>query len=323
MIEKDGEAVSVAVRELAEADLMPGEVTIRVEYSSINYKDGLAASAGGRVVRTYPMVPGIDIVGTVASSSDNRFSPGDGVVAIGYDIGVAHFGGFAEIARVPAEWVAPLPEGLSTREAAALGTAGFTAAQSVDALERFGLRTGNGPVLVTGATGGVGSTAVSMLAGLGHTVTGSTGKADEHDFLRSLGAAEVLDRAELSRESGRPLEPERWAGAVDPVGGSTTATVLAQMKRWSTVALSGLTGGAAVNTTVMPFILRGVNLVGIESVWLPMDERRRVWARCASDLKPRGLLDAIAFEVDLEGVPAVLGSILAGQVRGRALVRLS
>jgi putative YhdH/YhfP family quinone oxidoreductase len=322
VVNKSGDDFSIAVQELSEADLPAGEVTIRVEWSSVNYKDGLACSPTGRVIRNYPMTPGVDLAGKVVSSSDARFAAGQEVVVIGYDLGVAHPGGFAELARVPANWVAPLPRGLTTKEAMALGTAGFTAAQSIDALERFGLMPDQGPVIVTGATGGVGSTAVSMLAGLGHTVTGSTGKASEHQFLRDLGATEVLTREEVSAESSRPLESERWAGAVDPVGGSTTAYLLRTMKRNGSVALSGLTGGTAIGTTVMPFILRNVNLLGIDSVNLAMDSRMRIWQRCATDLKPRGLLDTIASEVELDGVPQVVASILQGQVKGRVLVRL-
>lgn len=322
VVDKTETGVSVAIRDLDESQLPEGEVTIAVEWSSVNYKDGLACSPTGRVVRTYPMVPGVDLAGTVRESADPRFHPGDAVVVIGYDVGVAHFGGYAELARVPADWVCPLPEGLTAKEAMALGTAGFTAAMSVDALERHGLTPGKGPVIVTGATGGVGSTAVSMLAGLGYTVAGSTGKDTEHDFLRQLGAADILSRDEASAESTRPLESERWAGAVDPVGGSTTAYLARTMKYGGSIALSGLTGGGEVHTSVFPFILRGVNLLGIESVWCSMDVRRRIWERCAGDLKPAGLLDTIAHETGLEGVPDAVAQILEGKVRGRILVKV-
>ena len=321
VVDNQGGSFSAGVRDLDEADLPVGDVTIRVEWSSVNYKDGLAATPKSRVVRAYPMVPGVDLAGTVSASDDSRFVAGDSVVVIGNDIGVAHPGGFAELARVPGDWVLKLPTGLTTKEAMALGTAGFTAAMSVDALQRHGLRPESGPVLVTGATGGVGSTAVSMLAGLGYTVAGSTGKASEHQFLRDLGATEVLSREEVSAESERPLESERWAGAIDPVGGATTAYLLRTMKRDGCVALSGLTGGSKVATTVMPFILRGVCLLGIESVWCTREVRERIWQRCATDLKPRALLDSIAFETGLEGLPTVLADILQGKVRGRALVR--
>jgi putative YhdH/YhfP family quinone oxidoreductase len=312
---------TAGVRDLDEANLPAGEVTIRVEWSSVNYKDGLASTPSGRVIRSYPMVPGVDLAGVVTDSSDSRFVAGDSVVVIGNDVGVAHPGGFAELARVPADWALKLPSGLTTKEAMALGTAGFTAAMSVDALERHRVRPESGPVLVTGATGGVGSTAVSMLAGLGYTVAGSTGKASEAQFLHDLGASEILSREDVSAESERPLEAERWAGAIDPVGGATTAYLLRTMKRDGCVALSGLTGGSKVSTTVMPFILRGVNLLGIESVWCSREVRERIWQRCATDLKPKGLLESIAFETDLDGLPAVLADILQGKVRGRALVR--
>lgn len=323
VVDKQGDNFSVAVRELSESDLPPGDVTIRVHWSSINYKDGLALSPTGRVIRTYPMIPGVDLAGVVVQSSDSRFSPGDEVVVTGYDVGVSHPGGFAELARVPAEWVMPLPAGLTLKEAMAIGTAGFTAALSIEALEHNGLRPANGTVIVTGATGGVGSTAVSMLAQLGYTVAASTGKASEHAFLRDLGASEILSREEVSAESSRPLETERWAGAVDPVGGSTTAYLIRTMKYGASIALSGLTGGNAFSTTVYPFILRNVNLLGIDSVYTPMEKRRRTWARLASDLKPHGLLDSIAVETDLDGVAAVCADILHGRVRGRTLVRLT
>ena len=322
VVNKQGDAFTVATKELSESDLPAGEVTIRVEWSSINYKDGLALSPNGRVLRSYPMVPGVDLAGTVAESSDSRFSSGDKVVVTGYDVGVAHPGGFAELARIPADWVMPLPEGLTTKEAMALGTAGMTAAMSVEALEHNGLRPDQGTVIVTGSTGGVGSTAVSMLAQLGYTVAGSTGKATEHDFLRSLGATEILSREDVSAESNRPMETERWAGAVDPVGGATTAYLIRTMKYGSSIALSGLTGGNAVPTTVFPFILRGVSLLGIDSVFCPMPKRQHVWARMGRDLKPKGLLDSIAVETDLDGVAAVCADILGGKVKGRTLVRL-
>jgi putative YhdH/YhfP family quinone oxidoreductase len=323
VVDKQGDAFSVAVRELSEADLPPGDVTIRVHWSSINYKDGLALSPTGRVIRTYPMVPGVDLAGVVLESSDSRFAPGQEVVVTGYDVGVSHPGGFAELARVPGDWVMPLPPGLTLKEAMAIGTAGFTAALSLEALEHNGLRPENGTVIVTGATGGVGSTAVAMLAQVGYTVAASTGKASEHAYLRELGASEILSREEVSAESTRPLESERWAGAVDPVGGATTAYLIRTMKYGASIALSGLTGGNTFTTTVYPFILRNVNLLGIDSVYTPMDRRRRTWQRLATDLKPRGLLDSIAVETDLDGVPAVCADILQGKVRGRTLVRLA
>ena len=314
---------NVEVRELDESALPAGDVTIRVEWSSVNYKDGLALTPAGRILRSFPMVPGIDLAGEVTASSDVRFAPGQKVLVTGYDLGVAHPGGFAEVARVPADWVVALPSGLTTKEAMAIGTAGFTAGLSVEALEHNGLKPANGPVLVTGATGGVGSTAVSMLAQLGYTVAGSTGKDSEHQFLRDLGATEILSRADVSAESTRPIEGERWAGAVDPVGGATTAYLVRTMKYGASIAVSGLTGGTAVNTTVLPFILRGVNLLGIDSVFCPAERRHRIWSRLGKDLKPHGLLESIAVETDLDGVAAVAATILEGRVRGRTLVRLT
>lgn len=323
VVEKQGEEFGVRLQELSETDLPAGEVTIRVEWSSINYKDGLALTPNGRVIRSYPMVPGVDLAGTVLESADARFAKGDAVMVTGYDVGVAHPGGFAELARIPADWVMKVPAGLTTKEAMALGTAGMTAAMSVEALEHNGLAPGQGPVIVTGSTGGVGSTAVSMLAQRGYTVAASTGKASEHAFLRDLGVTEILSREDVSAESNRPMESERWAGAVDPVGGATTAYLIRTMKYGASIALSGLTGGNAVSTTVFPFILRGVNLLGIDSVMCPMPKREHIWARLGGDLKPRGLLDSIAVETDLDGVQKVCAEILSGKVRGRTLVRLS
>ena len=314
---------SAGIRELSSADLPPGDVTIRVEWSCVNYKDGLASQPNNRVVRTFPLTTGVDLAGTVTQSSDSRFKAGDQVTVTGYDLGVAHHGGYAELARVPGDWVAPLPAGLTPKEAMALGTAGLTSAMSIDALERLGLEPSKGTVIVTGATGGVGSTAVSMLAGLGYTVAASTGKSTEHDFLRELGATEILSREEVSAESNRPIESERWAAAVDPVGGATTAYLIRTTKYGGSVAVSGLTGGTTVNTTVFPFILRGVNVLGIESVWCPMETRQRIWGRLATDLKPKGLLESIAHEVPLEGLPGALAQILRAEVRGRILVRLA
>lgn len=323
VVNKTDDAFAIAIEEWDESQLPAGEVTIRVEWSSVNYKDGLALVPSGRILRSFPMVPGVDLAGEVVDSADSRFSKGQKVVVTGYDVGVAHSGGFAEMARIPADWVMPLPAGLTTKEAMAIGTAGLTAALSVEALEQNGLKPGQGTVLVTGATGGVGSTAVSMLAQLGYTVAGSTGKESEHEFLRSLGATEILSREDVSAESNRPMESERWAGAVDPVGGATTAYLIRSMKYGASVALSGLTGGTGVNTTVFPFILRGVNLLGIDSVFCPMEKRIHTWGRLAGDLKPHGLMESIAVETDLAGVPQVAEAIRAGKVRGRTLVRLS
>jgi putative YhdH/YhfP family quinone oxidoreductase len=323
LVDKQDGQFSVGVRELEWSALPAGDVTIRVAYSTVNYKDGLACTPDGRIIRDYPMTPGVDLSGTVTESADGRFRAGDGVLVTGFDQGVAHPGGFAEYARVPADWVVKLPAGLSAREAMALGTAGFTAALSIHRLEQNGVRPGGGPVLVSGATGGVGSTAVSMLAGLGYEVAGSTGKTEEHAFLRGLGATEVLSREEVSAQSGRPLEKERWAACVDPVGGDTLAYMLRTTRYGGSVASSGLTGGTALNTTVFPFILRGVNLLGIESVMCPMSVREPLWERLAGDLKPRGLIESIAHEIALEQVPELASVILRGGVRGRAVVKLA
>ncbi len=322
VVDKQDGQFSVGVRELPFDQLPAGDVTIRVAYSTVNYKDGLACTPDGRIIRDYPMVPGVDLSGTVTESSDGRFKPGDEVVITGYELGVSHPGGFAEYARVPADWVVKLPAGLSLREAMALGTAGFTAALSVQRMEENGLRPGNGPVLVSGATGGVGSTAVSMLAGRGYEVAASTGKASEHDFLRGLGASEILSREEVSAQSNRPLERERWAGGVDPVGGDTLAYMIRSTKYGGAVASSGLTGGATLNTTVFPFILRGVNLLGIESVNCPMAVRAPLWQRLATDLKPKGLTESIAHDIALAQVPELVPVILRGGVKGRAVVRI-
>jgi putative YhdH/YhfP family quinone oxidoreductase len=303
-------------------DLPSGDVTVRVQYSSVNYKDGLACIPDSPVVRSYPMVPGIDLAGTVAESSDPRFAAGQEVLAIGRGLGVAHFGGFAEYARLPGDWLEPLPPSLTLKEAMALGTAGFTAALSIQRLEENGLQPGDGRVLVTGATGGVGSTAVSMLGGLGYEVSASTGKADEHDFLRELGASEILSREDVSGPSESPLEAERWAGGVDPVGGDTLAYLLRTTRYRGSVASSGLTGGVALNTTVAPFILRGVNLLGIDSVMCPADVRAALWLRLATDLKPKYLTESIAHEIGLEAIPTVVSDILAGAVKGRTIVKL-
>ena len=323
VVNKDGDDFSASVQLLDDSDLPEGDVTVAVEWSDLNYKDGLACTPNGRVVTSYPMTLGIDFAGTVIESSDARYSTGDAVVATGYDLGTGHPGGYAERVRLSADWLSPMPEGMSSEEAMTLGTAGITAAMSIDVIERAGIGPDAGPVLVTGATGGVGSTAAAMLAARGFTVHASTGKSDEHDFLRELGASEILDRAELAAESRRPLERERWAAAVDPVGGSTTASILRQTKYGGVVAVSGLTGGFAVSTTVMPFILRGVTLAGIESVYWPGEDRPRLWARMAEDFRDRHLLDLVEARIGLEDVPEAASKILAGGVRGRILVRPS
>jgi acrylyl-CoA reductase (NADPH) len=321
--ERHDDDVTREVRTLTAADLPDGEVTVQVAWSSVNYKDALASIPKGKVARISPLVPGVDLAGRVVASEVDGIGEGDEVIVHAYDLGVSHHGGFAEYARVPAAWVVPLPEGLSTRQAMAIGTAGFTAAMSVHLLEQRGLRPGDGPVLVTGATGGVGSTAVGMLAQLGYEVVASSGKTAAHDWLRALGATEVIDRSETSAESKRPLETERWAGAVDCVGGTTLAYVLRTLRYGAAVAASGNTGGVALPTTVLPFILRGVALLGVDSVNTPLELRRQLWERLADDLRPPGLDDVLVSEIALEDLDETLDMILGGGVRGRRLVRLA
>lgn len=318
VVEKTPDGWTRGVRELD--DPGEGDVSIRVERSGINYKDGLASIEKGRVARISPLVPGIDLAGTVLESSDPRFLPGSQVIVHGYDLGVAHNGGFAELARVPGGWIVPLPAGLTVEQAMTVGTAGYTAALSVIALETAGLRPEDGPVLVTGATGGVGSTAVGILAARGYQVIASTGKPDQAAWLRSLGAHEVVDRRETSAEARGPLESERWAAAVDSVGGSTLAYVLRTLRYGGSVAASGLTGGGELPTTVYPFILRGVNLLGIDSVMNRIEDRIEVWQRIAGDLRPPQLEQAPATTVGLAELEGQLDRIMAGGMVGRVLV---
>jgi acrylyl-CoA reductase (NADPH) len=320
--ERHDDRVDRRIDSLTLDDLPDGQVTVRVAWSSVNYKDALAVSPKGRVARISPLVPGIDLAGEVVASDAPELRPGDQVLAHGYDLGVSHFGGFAEYARVPAGWVVPLPDGLSLRQAMALGTAGYTAALSVQTLEEHGLEPGRGPVLVLGASGGVGSTAVGILAARGYQVTASTGKADQEAFLRDLGAAEVVSREATSAESPKPLEAARWAGCVDPVGGASLAYALRTLRQGAAAAASGNTGGAELHTTVLPFILRGVALLGIDSANTPIERRRRVWERLAGDLRPRWLDESTTREVSLDQVDAELDKVLAGKGRGRTVVRV-
>lgn len=314
----DGEAVQRGPVSLTEADLPSDGVLVDVAWSSVNYKDALASTPSGRVARISPIVPGIDLSGTLAEDAGD-LKAGTKVLAHGYEIGVSRHGGYAARARVPAEWLVALPSGLDEREAMVIGTAGFTAALSVVALQDHGIRPGLGPVLVTGATGGVGSVAVSILSGAGYEVVASTGKSSSHDYLRSIGASSIIDRDTLSQEGGRPLESTVWAGAVDCVGGQTLANVLARIEYGGAVAASGLTGGPKVPTTVLPFILRGVSLLGIDSVQTPIERRRQVWDRIGADLKPSGL-DSIANEIGFGGLEEALTTILKGGVTGRYVV---
>jgi acrylyl-CoA reductase (NADPH) len=319
--QRDG-AVDRGPATLLAADLPDGEVTIRVSWSSINYKDALATIPKGQVARISPLVPGVDLVGEVVASDDDAVAVGSQALVTGRDLGVAHHGGWAQYARVPADWVVSLPEGLSPRQAMALGTAGLTAGLSIHALEAHGLRPGDGPVLVLGASGGVGSTAVGGLANAGYEVWAASGKADQHDYLRGLGAHDILGREETIATSDRPLERQRWAAAVDPVGGAATAYALRTVRYGGAVAVSGLTAGTDLQTTVLPFILRAVSLLGIDSVAAGRELRSTVWSRLAGDLRPRGLDDEIAREVELEGIEPVLDALLAGQAVGRTVVRL-
>jgi acrylyl-CoA reductase (NADPH) len=300
--------------------LPAGDVEIKVEWSSVNFKDGLAATEDGKVARKYPLILGIDMAGEVVASTDRTIRVGTNVIAHGYDLGTSHHGGFAEYARVPAEWVVAMPPGLSTREAMAIGTAGFTAAMAISALEERGLEPATGPVLVTGATGGVGSTAISILAELGYEVWAATGKDDERAWLTTLGAVGFLTREECSAE-GRPLESERWAGAVDSVGAATVPYILRTLKRNGAVAACGNASGPALTTTVFPFILRGVALLGMDSAYLPIAQRRRLWARLATDLRPRDLAERVT-EIPLEDVETALDAIRQGEARGRWVVRV-
>lgn len=306
---------------LKKEQLPQGELLVKVTYSSLNYKDALAAAPDGNVVKTYPFVPGIDLAGTVVSSEDARFREGDAIVATGYGLGVTHFGGYGEYASIPADWAVPLPDGLTLKEAMICGTAGFTAALSVQALRDNGVVPEGGPVLVTGATGGVGSVATAILAKLGYEVTASTGKPEAKEELLGLGAASVIDRSELSPAAPRALDKQRWAGVVDCVGGKPLAAVLAGVKYGGTVAASGLTGGTDLPATVFPFILRGVRLIGIDSVFVPMPIRRKTWELLASEFRPDKLHE-LSSEIPLEDVPAALAAMLAGKSRGRVVVKL-
>jgi acrylyl-CoA reductase (NADPH) len=322
IVNKAERSFSAAIGELRTEDLPDGEVLVRVAYSGVNYKDGLASIPEGRIVRSYPFVPGVDLAGVVEESSDARFKAGDEVIATSYDLGVSHYGGFSEYARVKADWIVPKPAGLTLQESMALGTAGFTSALAVHQLEKNGLKPDNGPVLVTGASGGTGSIAVSILHNLGYKVTASTGKTSEHDYLRELGASDILDRTVTSAESQRPLEKETWAGSVDSVGGSTLAYLIRSTKYGGSIAAFGNTGGVNLSTTVFPFILRGVNLLGIDSGFCPMELRRDIWLRLAGDYKPVKLLSHIGHEVGFEELPDALARVLKGGVRGHTIVKV-
>jgi len=305
-----------------EAQLDPGEVTIQVAFSSVNYKDALAATGAGRIIRRYPCVGGIDLAGTIAASTDARFRAGDAVIATSFDIGVAHHGGYAEYARVPAQWVVPLPDGLSLHQAMALGTAGFTAALGVVRMEENGLAPSKGPVIVTGATGGVGSLAVDILAARGYQVTALTGKDSAADYLRGLGASEVRLRSTLDLTRTRPLDRATWAGAVDNLGGDVLAWIASTMKQGGTIASIGLAASSSLNTTVMPFILRGACLLGIDSGYIGEPYRSGVWQRLASDLRPPHLPEMVR-TIAFDELAGVFDDYLQGRAHGRVVVAIA
>jgi acrylyl-CoA reductase (NADPH) len=319
LLEEHEGKVASKLTELDDSQLPEGDVTVAVEYSTLNYKDGLVLKGLGRLVRSYPHVPGVDFAGTVETSQHPDYKPGDKVVLTGWRVGESHWGGYAGKARVKGDWLVPLPKKLTTRRAMAIGTAGFTAMLAVMALEAQGLDPAKGEVLVTGAAGGVGSVAVAILHKLGYQVAASTGRAETHDYLKDLGATTLIDRMEIAAPSGRPLDKERWQGCVDSVGGATLACVLPQIAYRGSVAAVGLAGGSKLDTTVIPFLLRGVNLLGIDSVMCPVDQRKVAWRRLSRDLPVRKL-DSMIKEVGLADLPALAGDILKGQVRGRVVV---
>jgi len=314
-------SVRAALEALTLDDLSPGEVVIRSHYSSVNYKDALAVTGKGKILRRFPLVAGVDVAGEVESSVDSRFQAGDPVLVTGCGLGESHDGGFSEVVRVPADWVVPLPDGLSLFAAMALGTAGFTAALAIDRLQQNGLQPGQGPVIVTGASGGVGSIAIDLLNGSGYEVVALSRKPGIYDYLRSLGATGVLDTKDVS-SSGKPLEAARWAGAIDTVGGEVLGWLTRTVQPWGSIASIGLAGGMELHTTVMPFILRGISILGITSANCPMARRLKVWNRLVTDMKPRHLDKIVAGSVSLDELPGVFERVLSGQHRGRYVVKL-
>jgi acrylyl-CoA reductase (NADPH) len=319
VLHEEGGKVTPRIEAVDEDRLPPGEVTVAVDYSTLNYKDGMILQGIGRLVRNYPHIPGIDFAGTVERSASPEFAPGDPVILTGWRVGETQWGGYAEKARVKAAYLVRRPQGLTARQAMAIGTAGLTSMLAVIALERHGLRPGTGDLLVTGAAGGVGSIAVSLLSQLGHRVVASTGRAELRDYLTGLGAADLIDRAALAVKPARPLDSERWAGAVDAVGGTTLATILTQLKYRAGVAACGLAGGSDLPATVIPFLLRGVSLLGIDSVMCPREERVEAWRRLVSDL-PLDRLERIIQGVPLSVLPELAPKILKGEVRGRVVI---
>ena len=321
VVEKSDGGQTVRLTDFDEANLMDGDVTVRVEWSTVNYKDGLALTGKAPVIRRFPMIPGIDFAGTVESSSHPQWKPGDRVILNGWGAGETHLGGYAEKARVKGDWLVGLPARNSARGAMAIGTAGYTAMLAVMALERQGVAPRHGPVIVTGAAGGVGSVAVTLLAKLGFAVVASTGRPAEADYLKSLGAREIIERKELAGAS-KPLGPERWAGGIDTVGSTTLASVLSMTRYGGAIAACGLAGGMDLPTTVAPFILRGVSLIGIDSVMCPLERRREAWKRLASDIDA-GKLAAMTSEIDLARVMDAGRRIVEGAVRGRIVVKIA
>jgi acrylyl-CoA reductase (NADPH) len=319
VLHEEGGKVAPRIEAVDEERLPPGEVTVAVEYSTLNYKDGMILQGIGRLVRNYPHVPGVDFAGTVEHSDSPEFKPGDPVIVTGWRVGETQWGGYAEKARVRASYLVRRPDGLSARQTMAIGTAGFTAMLAAIALGRHGLKPDAGDVLVTGAAGGVGSVAVALLSRLGHRVVGSTGRPEQRDYLTELGAADLIDRATLAAKPSRPLDAERWAGAIDAVGGTTLVTILTQLKNRASVAACGLAGGSDLSATVLPFLLRGVNLLGIDSVMCPGDERIEAWQRLGRDL-PLDRLDRMTQTVPLSALPGLAPRILGGEIRGRIVV---
>jgi acrylyl-CoA reductase (NADPH) len=319
VLHEEGGKVVPRIESIDEDRLPPGEVIVAVECSTLNYKDGMVLQGIGRLVRNYPHVPGVDFAGTVERSDAPEFNPGDPVILTGWRVGETRWGGYAEKARVPASYLVRRPDGLTARQAMAIGTAGFTAMLAVIALERHGLKPDAGDVLITGAAGGVGSVAVALLSRLGHRVVASTGRPEQRDYLTELGAAGLIDRATLAAKPSRPLDAERWAGAVDVVGGTTLASLLTQLKYRASVAACGLAGGSDLPATVIPFLLRGVNLLGIDSVMCPRDERIEAWQRLVGDL-PLDRLDRMSETVPLSALPGLAPKILGGATRGRIVV---
>lgn len=323
LLEQSGDKITASIQDLPESRLPSypdgGEVTVAVEYSTLNYKDGMILRGLGRLVREYPHIPGVDLAGTVEQSNHPAFQTGDPVLLTGWRVGELHWGGYAQKARVKGEWLVPLPDGLTTKRAMAIGTAGFTAMLAVMALQEQGVAPASGEVLVTGAAGGVGSIAVAILTKLGYQVAASTGRAETHAYLKSLGAINILAREELAEPSKRPLDSERWAGCIDSVGGTTLGRVLTQMRHDGVVAAVGLAGGPTLETTVLPFLLRGVKLLGIDSVICPSERRLAAWERLVADL-PMDKLDDITATAGLADLPRLADDILKGQVRGRLVI---